>query len=126
LLDAIGQFGTQEDYMDTIFVEENATRGEELTAPPSPHDRTAAQPERPLCTTVDMFVADVIYDGRFLDSFTTAPERVAEQLGIQPTPEVLEVLRGRDSRHVLSETTARMTRDYHEARKEPGRDPQAF
>jgi hypothetical protein len=73
--------------------------------------------ERPLYRTIEDFVAHVIYDGRFIDRFTTETEHVAELLQVRLTPEVIEALRGRDRTQILAQTTEKMTRDYGEQKK---------
>lgn len=75
-------------------------------------DRNAGTTATPTYSTVEDFVAHVIYDGRFLQDFTAEPEHVAMQLGITISSEVAAALRGRDRGEVLSEVTDRMTRDY--------------
>jgi len=69
-------------------------------------------PLTPTYASIEDFVAHVIYDGRFLSTFTTDPDGVAESLGISITSDVSAVLRGRDRGLVLSEVTERMTREY--------------
>ncbi len=63
-------------------------------------------------STVEDFVAHVIYDGRFLKTFTVDPQGVAAQLGVIISPEVEETLGGRDRGQVLAEVTEKMTREY--------------
>jgi hypothetical protein len=67
---------------------------------------------KPVCLSVEEFVAQVIYDGRFLDTFTVEPQGVAELLGIEIVPDIVKDIRDRDPVQVLAETTARMTSEY--------------
>jgi hypothetical protein len=72
----------------------------------TPHDRARL--------TLDQFIAEVIYDGRFMNDFTMDPEFVAKELGVGITPEIVEEICGRSPSVVLAEVTEKMTRDYGE------------
>lgn len=72
--------------------------------------------ERTVYNKVEDFVAHVIYDGRYLDSFTLEPDTVADHLGVILAPEVEQSLRGRDRSLVLAEITDRMTQTYGRVR----------
>lgn len=100
---------------DTLIEEQDAVC--ETTTLSAPADTaalgtSAPATEKPLCLSVEEFVTHVIYDGRFLDTFSVEPEGVAELLGVEIVPDVVEDLRGRDPVQVLAETTARMSSDY--------------
>jgi hypothetical protein len=68
-------------------------------------------PATPNCVTLDQFVAEIIYDGRFIRDFTTDPELVAMRLGVGVAPEIFDQIRGRPSSAVLAEVTDVMTRE---------------
>lgn len=57
------------------------------------------------CQTVEEFVARVIVDGRFLETFTVEPAAVARALRVDVAPEVLDDLCGQDPCEVLARTT---------------------
>jgi len=63
------------------------------------------------CRCVDEFVMHVIYDGRFIDSFTIEPDTVAAKLGLELAPEVAETVRGADPIEMLDRTNQTMTSD---------------
>lgn len=55
----------------------------------------------------DYFIARVILDGRYLDTFTEQPELVAKHLNVVLDPVVAEELRNEDTYELLHETTDR-------------------
>jgi len=65
-----------------------------------------------VCETKDQFVAQVIYDGRFLDSFTIEPATVAQKLGLEVAPDVLDAVHGEDPTALLADVTTKMTEEY--------------
>jgi len=67
--------------------------------------------ESTVCRSVDDFVMRVIYDGRFIDSFTIEPDTVAARLGLELAPEVAETVRGADPIEMLDRTNQTMTAD---------------
>src|SRR5262245_35887960 len=80
----------------------------------SPKPTTVPTADRVTYGAIEDFVAHIIYDGRFLDCFTVNPEAVAEELGVNLTPEVVKALQGRDRGEVLAEVTGRMTHEHGE------------
>ncbi len=64
-----------------------------------------------VCKTQEDFVSRVIFDGRYLDTFTEQPELTAERIGVTINPAIADQMRGRDPMPILSATTSHMTEE---------------
>lgn len=103
-----------------MFEEQDATYDTKTPSLPRSDAGSAqgeAPTEKPVYLTVEEFVAHVIYDGRFLSTFTSEPEGVAELLGVALAPDVLEGVRDRNRIHLLAEATEKMTQEYGERKQ---------
>lgn len=85
-----------------------------IEVPATTTSNSSATAERIIYDKVEDFVAHVIYDGCFLESFSEDPEYVADRLGVGLDPGVAQALRGRDRGAVLAEVTEKLTREHAE------------
>jgi len=62
----------------------------------------------PVQEVKDYFISKVIFDGRYLDTFTKQPDLVAKELGVTLDAAVAEELRNGDAYELLAETDNRL------------------